>query len=138
MRVVTLSWLNLVTEIIRRSEDIYMYCPTCSSATQCTESLETATPIEIRVLNSCCACLIQLLIENFAEIPTLFIQSTSNEEEAIYILSDVLLDVSESSAIIIPKEKIREYLESLKEFEEEKVERIKQFIENILTINMSD
>ncbi len=127
-----LSWSELVAEVLRKSEDVYMYCSTCSTATQCTESLETIAPIEIRILNSCCACLIQMLIENFADVPILFIQNISGEDEVVYLLDDVLLDVSESGAVIVPKDRVGEYLESLREFDEEKSERVKQFVESSL------
>jgi hypothetical protein len=128
-----LSWSQLVAEIMRKSEDVYMYCSACSSATQCAELLEMVTPIEIKILDGCCACLIQILIEGFTELPTLFIQSISEEDEVVYMLSDVLLDVSESSITIIPKEKVAEYLEYLKEFNEEKAKKVKQFIESVQT-----
>jgi|UniRef100_A0A7J3Z7E2 hypothetical protein len=127
-----LSWSELVAEVLRKSEDVYMYCSTCSTATQCTESLETIAPIEIKTLNSCCACLIQMLIENFTDVPILFIQNISGEDEVVYLLDDVLLDVSESGAVIVPKDRIGEYLESLREFDEEKSERVKQFVESAL------
>ena len=127
-----LSWSELVAEVLRKSEDVYMYCSTCSTATQCTESLETIAPIEIKTLNSCCACLIQMLIENFTDVPILFIQNISGEDEVVYLLDDILLDVSESGAVIVPKDRIGEYLESLREFDEEKSERVKQFVESAL------
>jgi len=127
-----LSWSELVAEVLRKSEDVYMYCSTCSTATQCTESLETVVPIGIKTLNSCCACLIQILIENFTDVSMLFIQNISGEDEVVYLLDDVLLDVSESGAVIVPKDRIGEYLESLREFDEEKSERVKQFVESAL------
>jgi uncharacterized protein YlzI (FlbEa/FlbD family) len=128
-----LSWSQLVTEIMKKSGDVYMYCSACSSATQCAELLEIATPIEIKILNGCCACLIQILIEKFTELPTLFIQSIVGEDEVVYILSDVLLDISENGITIIPKEKVDEYLEYLKEFDEEKAKKVKQFIDSLQT-----
>jgi hypothetical protein len=73
-----------------------------------------------------------MLIENFTDVPILFIQNISGEDEVVYLLDDVLLDVSESGAVIVPKDRIGEYLESLREFDEEKSERVKQFVESAL------
>ena len=126
------KWSELVDELFRRSEDIYMQCASCPNPSYCTDKLEHATPLNIITLNSCCACLIQLVLESMPDVLMMYVGGDNEENEVIYILDDVILDVSDSGAVVIPKDKVNEYLESLSDFDSEKAERIRRFVEGVI------
>jgi hypothetical protein len=129
-----LTWTTLVAEVAKKEPDLYMYCASCSKPLQCSENLEINTPIEIKILNACCACVFQLILEDF-NVPTLFLETSTGENESIYILADVLLDITESQATVVPLDKVNDYLEYMKEIDEEKAEKIMLFLSEALKMS---
>jgi hypothetical protein len=68
-------------------------------------------------------------------VPTLFLETSTGENESIYILADVLLDITESQATVVPLDKVNDYLEYMKEIDEEKAEKIMLFFSEALKLS---
>lgn len=119
------KWSDIVKDVFRKGQDIYMQCPTCSSLNYCTDSLEPEKPIDIITLNSCCACILQTILDSTPNVVVLHMQSSYDVVESVYVLDDVLLDVTEDSVVVVPLDKLEEYVESIEELDPEKASTIR-------------
>ncbi|MEM0026568.1 MAG: hypothetical protein QXT53_01355 [Ignisphaera sp.] len=126
------KWSDIVKDAFRKGQDVYMQCPTCSSLSYCTDGLEPEKPIDIITLNSCCACILQILLDATPNVIALHMQSFDDAVESVYILDDVLLDVTEDSVVVVPLDKLEEYIESIEELDLEKASTIKSVVANKL------
>lgn len=122
------NWRDIVKELFTKGQDIYMQCPTCSSLGYCTDNLEPEKPIDITTLNSCCACILQIILDTTPNVLALHMQSSNDIVESFYILGDVLLNITEDSVILVPLEKLDEYIESIEELDPEKANAIRNAI----------
>ncbi|MDK6028405.1 hypothetical protein QPL79_03385 [Ignisphaera sp. 4213-co] len=126
------KWSNIVEELYKKSEDIYMQCPTCSTPSYCTDYLEPEKPFNIISLNNCCACLLQLILDNTPNVVMFHFIGSGDDNESFYILDDVFLDVTEDNVVVVPLDKINEYIESIEELDSEKANIIRNLIANKL------
>ncbi|MEM1608162.1 MAG: hypothetical protein QXG81_02650 [Ignisphaera sp.] len=121
-------WSDIVKDVFRKGQDIYMQCPTCSSLSYCADSLEPEKPIDIITLNSCCACILQIIIDVKPNVIAMHMQSSYDVVESIYVLDDVLLDVTEDSVVVVPLDKVEEYIESIEELDPGKASTIRSAV----------
>ncbi len=119
------EWAKIVKELSEEAQNIYMECPSCTSPEHCTAVLPITTPVNIINLNSCCSCLLSHILDSIPNIGRMYIQSkTSDEYTIIYALSNVIIEISGDNALVIPVDKIYEFLEILKELDNENVSSI--------------
>ena len=108
-----------------------MECPSCISPESCINELPITLPVNIVTLNSCCSCLLSYVLDLIPNIGRIYLQSkTSNEYTSIYILNDVVLEISEDRTLIVPTDKIQEFIELLKELDNESSISIIKWLED--------
>uniref|UniRef100_A0A7J3QGT8 Uncharacterized protein n=1 Tax=Ignisphaera aggregans TaxID=334771 RepID=A0A7J3QGT8_9CREN len=126
-----IKWSEIVEKLNKNAPDIYMECPGCISPESCIDELPMTTPVNIVTLNSCCSCLLSYVLDLIPNIGRIYLQSkTSNEYTSIYILNDVVLEISEDRTLIIPIDKIQEFLELLRELDNESSISITKWLED--------
>lgn len=127
------SWGRLVDEVYRIAEEIYMQCPTCSKPSLCTEELQPLTPKEVVALNDCCACILDIVLGSMQGVEKLYIPVRHGESYvALYVLSDVLVEVAEGGAMVIPITELETYAETLRELGEEEALNVLELIKKAL------
>jgi len=125
------GWAEVVKRLNEEAQNIYMECSSCTSSEQCIALLPITTPISITNLNSCCSCLLNHILDTIPNISRMYLQSkTSNEYTIIYVLGDVIVETSEDSTLVIPVDKVHEFLEILKELDSETAYSVVKWLEN--------
>jgi len=120
---------DLYEAILEKAYEIYhSYCrDSCKS-----ESLEEveikAASKDLKELTSCMTCIIKEVLATL-NIPFMIISSLRDEPHEIYFLEDAIIDIGLDSGLIIYKDEISEYLDTLNEFRiysSEDIEKIRQ------------
>ncbi|MCX8168165.1 MAG: hypothetical protein N3D82_03970 [Ignisphaera sp.] len=125
------KWTEVVEELIKEAQNIYMECHSCASPDHCTTVLPMTTPINIININSCCSCLLGHILDSIPNIGRMYIKSKASDEYTIiYVLSDAIIEVSEGGALVIPVNKVHEFLEVFREFDNENLPFIVEWLES--------
>lgn len=121
-------WSDVVDVVFEKLEDLMTVCPSCSSNTTCVDKLSRLPPIEIQVLGECCACILENALESIQTIDRIYGRTELGEDVAIYKLDDVIIEVSSTSAIIVPISQLENYLELVKDFSHTVYEAIRGWL----------
>ncbi len=108
-----MKWSDLLDKIRNALPDMAILCPACSDAELDLARLPSSTPSDITELSSCIACIAQNILEK-STVKRLYLD-TLYGTMAIYVLEDVVIELGDEGGAIVPKSKISEYIELLKE-----------------------
>lgn len=123
-----ICWSNLVEEIFNRIEELSILCPSCSSEDTCIYSLSKSPPMDIQILSECCACIFENILESMQNIYRIYSSSEFKETIAVYKLDDVVIELTPSTATIVPIDKLGTYIEMLEESGDTGVDMIKRWL----------
>jgi len=107
---------TLYRSILERTYKVYHdYCrDSCKS-----ESLEeieiSLASRELKELTSCMTCIVKEVLTSL-NVPFMIVNSLKEEIHEIYFLEDAIIDIAPDSGLIVYKDEIDEYLDTLKEF----------------------
>lgn len=131
-----ICWSNIVEELFRKIQDLIIICPSCSTDTACIDEISKSTPIDIKMLSGCCSCLLENILDPIYHINRFYSSSETDEDVVIYVLGDVIIEISQLSALVVPLSRLENYLEILEEMDYRHTETIKKWLINIAkTIN---
>ncbi|MEM4513554.1 MAG: hypothetical protein QXZ41_03495 [Ignisphaera sp.] len=121
-------WSNLVEEIFSRVEELLILCSSCSSEDPCIYSLSMSSPMDIQVLDGCCACIFENILESMQNVYRVYSSNEFKETIAVYKLDDVIIELSPSTVTIVPIAKLSAYIEVLEESGDTSIDTIKSLL----------
>ncbi|MEM1644754.1 MAG: hypothetical protein QXL96_02600 [Ignisphaera sp.] len=130
-----ICWSDLVEEIFNRVEELIILCPSCSSEDPCIYSLSKSPPMDIQVLGECCTCIFENTLEAMQNVYRVYSSSESRETIAVYKLDDVIIELTPSTATIVPIAKLSTYIEVLEESGGTDVNMIKSWLMEYTNVN---
>lgn len=112
----SIQWSYLIEKIYKEIDDIIINCSTCSSNSKCIEDLTPTLPIDIKILDGCCSCVFENMLEAIPNINRLYTYSLdTNELISIYVLDDIVIELTQTTLTLIPLTLIDAYLELVNE-----------------------
>lgn len=127
----SLCWSNIVDEIFKRIEDLAILCPSCSPDNLCVTDLSRSPPMDIKILNECCACILENVLDPMQHVDRIYYSNELGESVAIYKLGDVVVEISTSTATIVPLAKLINYVEILEESSYLDVSMVKKWLKEL-------
>lgn len=136
----TLCWGNIVEEIFKRIEDLTILCTSCSPDNSCVTDLSKSPPMDIKILNECCACILENILDSIQYVDRIYYSNEFGESIAVYKLSDVVVEITTSTATIVPITKLRNYIEILEESSYLDVDVVRRWLTELpdTTLNCSE
>lgn len=122
------SWNTVVEELFNKLGDLLLTCTTCSSEAECVDELSKSLPMDIKILSSCCACVLESVIESIPGVERMYSVSPEGETIAIYRLSDAVIEITSSNVVVVPMTRLDSYIELLDEMGYENSEEIKKWL----------
>ncbi len=122
------TWYDIVRKIFDNIQDIYVNCSKCSSSNECVEELPLSTPTDIMIFRGCCACILGYIMENVNGAKEIYIP-IEDSVVILYKISDALIEVSEDTAIVVPLNKVEDFVEIIRDLGYEGADEIIRFIE---------
>lgn len=110
-----IRWIDIIEKIYREIDDIVINCSSCSPSSRCVEELTQSLPIGIRVLGECCACVFETVLETIPTIDRLYTHPDTGDSVAIYALDDIIVEISQTSVMLIPTTLLTSYLDIIDE-----------------------
>lgn len=84
--------------------------------------------MDIQVLSECCACMLENILDSTQNIDRIYSTTETGEDITIYRLSDAVIEISSTSAIVIPMTRLESYLEIIEESGYRDAETIKKWL----------
>ncbi|MCC6016180.1 MAG: hypothetical protein LM582_03945 [Desulfurococcaceae archaeon] len=122
------SWRDIVEELFNNIDNILILCPNCTPDDRCISEFSLTSLIDIRILTECCACLLENILESKHNIYRTYRYNEFGESVAIYKLKDVVVEITTSVAMVIPIDKVEEYIEMLRETGVQDIETLKNWL----------
>lgn len=123
-----ICWSDLVEEIFSKVEELLILCSSCSSEDPCIYSLSKSPPMDIQVFGECCACIFENILESMQNVYRVYSSNEFKETIAVYKLDDVVIELSPSTATIVPITKLSTYIEVLEESGDTSIDTIKSLL----------
>jgi len=123
-----MNWRNIVEELFNNIDDLLTLCPSCVPDDPCISEFSLSLPMDIQVLSECCACLLENVLESKQNLYRIYRYNEAGESVAIYKLGDVIVEVSSSTATIVPIDRIEIYIEMLQETGAQDLEILKKWL----------
>ena len=124
-------WRDVVEELFKRSEELLFACPSCSQETACFENLSGSPPTHIKTLDSCCACMLENVLENLHDVERFYSTLESGESVAIYRLGDAIVEITSSSATVVPIHELDEYRDLVRAMGCENADEIESWLQSV-------
>ncbi|MEM0371182.1 MAG: hypothetical protein QXY23_01195 [Ignisphaera sp.] len=125
-----IKWIDIIEKIYREIDDIMINCPLCSSSSRCVEELTQSLPMGIRILGECCACVFETVLDSMPTIDRLYTHLDTGDSIAIYALDDIIIEVSQTSVMLVPITLLTSYLDLIDESGYRDTEIIKNWLKN--------
>jgi len=122
------TWYEIVRRIFNNIQDIYINCGKCTSPIECIDEFPLTTPTDITVFKDCCACILGQVMEDINEVKEIYIP-IEDSMITLYKIDDVLIEISEDTAVVIPLDKVEDFIEMIRDMGYENIDKIIQFIE---------
>lgn len=124
-------WSDIVNEIFKRIEDLVILCPSCSSDDFCVTDLSRSPPVDIKILNECCSCMLENVLDPMQYVDRIYYSNEFGESIAIYKLGDVIIEISTATATVVPLAKLINYVEILEESSYLDLDVIKRWLKEL-------
>ncbi len=122
------TWYEVIKKIFDNIQDIYINCGRCSTPNECIDKFPLLTPTDITIFKDCCACILGQVMEGINGVREIYIPIESSMI-TLYRIDDALIEISEDTAMVIPLNKIEDFIEIIQDMGYENIDKIIQFIE---------
>lgn len=123
-----LCWSNVVSEIFKRIEDLGIVCASCPPDNSCVSELSLSPPVDIKILNECCACILEYILDSMQYVDRIYHSNELGDSITIYKLCDVVVETSGSTAIVVPITRLSNYIEVLEESGYSDIDAVKRWL----------
>ena len=106
------TWSEILSKVTATYRDLEVECPQCRDTEYEVAKLPQNPPSDILILSSCIACILSQILETIPNIPRIYLSSPL-EEVTIYVLDDVVIEISTESGSVIDRKYVDELLELL-------------------------